>query len=160
MLSREAVAATLALAGVRSGAQVLDLAPDAGLTRAARAAAGASGRVDGALPAPGVGYGHLLAVRPTACAEEVIAQVEQVRPCLVPAARVVLGSRGPLSPLADTLRAGGWAVLHASVVPAADAPEPGQPDLALVVVRAPLEVQHPGATAAGAEPAPRVRALN
>lgn len=154
MLSREAVAVVLALAGVRSGALALDLAPDAGLTRAARAAAGATGRVDCDLPAPGAEYGHLLAVWPTACAEEVIARVEQVRPYLAPQARVVLGSRGPLPPLADGLRAGGWAVLHVTSVPATESAEPGQPDLALVVVRAPLEVQPAAAAAAGAVPVP------
>jgi hypothetical protein len=46
MLTREAVAAALALAGIRTGANVLDLAPAAGLTKAARAMAGEAGRVD------------------------------------------------------------------------------------------------------------------
>src|SRR3954452_23027321 len=117
MLSREAVAAALALAGVRSGACVLDLAPAAGLTRAARAAAGENGRVDGGdVPPdpllPEVRYSYGLAVWPDEPADRVVEHAESASDRFTPYARVTLGSAGSLVHLVDRLRERGWTVLH------------------------------------------------
>jgi hypothetical protein len=151
MLSREAVAAAMALAGVRSGAHVLDLSPDAGLTRAARAMAGATGRVDEAgveLEAvPPVRYGYAIGIWRDQPAEHVLRTVEEALPALAPYARITLGSSGSLVALVDRLRLAGWTVLHGTTIPdhgdrtegaagardASDRPR----DLAIVAARAP-----------------------
>jgi hypothetical protein len=151
MLSREAVAAAMALAGVRSGAHVLDLSPDAGLTRAARAMAGSSGRVDEAgtehEAAPPVRYGYAIGIWRDRSAEHVLQAVEDALPALAPYARITLGSSGSLVALVDRLRLAGWTVLHGTTIPdnggrydgkatatkAAEHPR----DLALVAARAP-----------------------
>jgi hypothetical protein len=140
MLSREAVAAALALAGVRSGAHVLDLAPDAGLTAAARAAAGVSGRVDAASdqPLPGT-YGHALAVWPNDTPEQVVESAESARSQLAPQARVTVGSSGSLADLVDRLRLRGWTVLHGTTVVNASTSRASRADLALAVARAPRQ---------------------
>ncbi len=156
MLSREAVAAAMALAGVRSGAHVLDLSPDAGLTRAARAMAGSGGRVDaaGAEPAaaPPVRYGYAIGIWSDRTAEDVVRAVEQALPALAPYARITIGSSGSLVALVDRLRSAGWTVLHGTSVadvaglgvaatPGPSTPGPSTPDgardLALVAARAP-----------------------
>src|SRR4051794_32838509 len=123
MLSREAVAAALALAGIRTGAHVLDLGPAAGLSRAARAAAD-PGRVDVAGPPgtpepPGTpgGYSHALAVFTGPAADDVLAAAEAARPYLAPHARVLFGSGGELSDLVDALYSRDWRVLHTTTVP-------------------------------------------
>jgi hypothetical protein len=140
MLTREAVAAALALAGIRNGAHVLDLAPDAGLTRAARAMAGSGGRVDSiAEPAttPQVRYGYALAVWADRTADTVVGDAAAALPELAPFARVTLGSRGSLAALVDHLRSGGWTVLHATTVPDADPALTRPTELALAVARRP-----------------------
>lgn len=140
MLTREAVAAALALAGIRSGAHVLDLAPDAGLTRAARAMAGAGGRVDVAdepAPAPPVRYGYAIGVWSDRSAPEVVADVGGALPELAQYARVTVGSAGSLSALVDRLRSSGWTVLHATTVPDADTALGRRSELALAVARRP-----------------------
>jgi hypothetical protein len=146
MLSREAVAAALALAGVRSGANVLDLTPRAGLTRAARAAAGASGRVDPSGPrigpaGPPVRYGYAIGIWSDHDADSVVRAAEAARTVLAPYARVTLGSAGSLVALVDRLRSDGWTVLHGTSVPDADTDTPRgagkRSDLALVAARAP-----------------------
>jgi hypothetical protein len=150
MLSREAVAAAMALAGVRSGAHVLDLSPDAGLTRAARAMAGATGRVDeagteveAALP---VRYGYAIGIWSDRSAEDVLRAVEEALPALAPYARITIGSSGSLVALVDRLRLAGWTVLHGTAIPddarsngkaAATVPPERTRDLALVAARAP-----------------------
>jgi hypothetical protein len=152
MLSREAVAAAMALAGVRSGAHVLDLTPAAGLTRAARAAAGAAGRVDeaGTEPesVPPVRYGYAIGVWSDRPAEDVLQSVEEALPALAPYARITIGSSGSLVALVDRLRLAGWTVLHGTSVAYDGARPNGAPtrksvpidrsrDLALVAARAP-----------------------
>lgn len=138
MLTREAVAAALALAGIRTGAHVLDLAPEAGLTRAARAMAGSSGRVDEVdqeSPAPAVRYGYAIGIWPGRPAASVVGDADTTRRALAPYARVTLGSEGSLAALVGELRGSGWTVLHGTTV--ADA-EPGSgrsAELALVVAR-------------------------
>jgi predicted methyltransferase len=117
MLPREAVAAALALAGIRTGARVLDLAPGAGLTRAARAMTGPGGRVD-TENRPG-GYDYLLAVRPDLAADEVVDEAAAASGELLPSARVVVGSTDSLVALVDRLRGIGWTVLHGTTVPQA-----------------------------------------
>jgi hypothetical protein len=139
MLTREAVAAALALAGIRTGAHVLDLAPGAGITRAARAMAGAGGRVDSVEDEPhgsAVRYGYAIGVWSDRSATTVLHDVEAARPSLAPFARVTMGSEGSLGSLVDQLRAGGWTVLHGTTVPDAD-PDRAARTLALVVARAP-----------------------
>ena len=140
MLTREAVAAALALAGIRSGATVLDLAPGAGLTKAARAMAGDGGRVDALDPKatrPPVRYGYAIGVWADRTARTVVEDAESCRPSLAPFARVTLGSIGSLTALVDELRSTGWTVLHGTTVPDAD-PSVGRPaELALAVARAP-----------------------
>jgi hypothetical protein len=136
MLPREAVAAALALAGIRTGARVLDLAPDAGLTRAARAMTGPAGRVD-TRKGPG-GYEYLLAVRPDLAADEVIEEVSAMTGELRPSARVVLGSTDSLVALVDRLRRTGWTVLHGTTVPQAATSGAGaRTALALAAARPP-----------------------
>jgi hypothetical protein len=139
MLTREAVAAALALAGIRTGANVLDLAPAAGLTKAARAMAGAAGRVDAFDPAaePTVRYGYAIGVWADRPARRVVADVASHRPKLAPYARVMVGSVGSLSSLVDELRSIGWTVLHGTTVPDADPTVGRRAGLALAVARAP-----------------------
>jgi hypothetical protein len=150
MLSREAVAVTLALAGVRSGAQVLDLAPAAGLTRAARAAAGPTGRVvsagesiDPAIPAPR--YGHAIGVWPGQSADSVLDSAEQARPALASSARVTLGTAGSLVALSSGLREAGWTIVHGTTVAEADPDLGADSQLALVVARPPHQPDPPTA---------------
>lgn len=140
MLTREAIAAALALAGIRTGAHVLDLAPDAGLTRAARAMAGSGGRVDAAdeeEPTPPVRYGYALAIWSDRPAAAVVDEAVTALPTLAPYARVTLGSAGSLAALVDELRAGGWTVLHGTTVSTADPALGRGADLALAVARRP-----------------------
>jgi hypothetical protein len=142
MLSREAVAAALALAGVRSGAHVLDLAPAAGLSRAALAAAGATGRVDPVgtdedLPQQIRRYGYAIGVWSDRSADAVVGTAERSLGYLAPHARITLGSAGPLVGLVDRLRSRGWTVLHATSVPGGDASAGYRSDLALVAARPP-----------------------
>ena len=140
MLTREAVAAALALAGIRTGAHVLDLAPGAGLTRAARAMAGTNGRVDAAdtdEAEPPVRYGYALAIRADQPATAVVDEAVAALPALAPYARVTLGSAGSLVTLVDQLRAGGWTVLHGTTVPDADPARGHGTELALAVARRP-----------------------
>jgi hypothetical protein len=140
MLTREAVAAALALAGIRTGAHVLDLAPGAGLTRAARAMAGAGGRVDSVAEAPNgpeVRYGYAIGVWADRSATTVVQDAESARPSLAPYARVTLGSEGSLAALVDRLRVSGWTVLHGTTVPVPDQALGRSADLALVVARVP-----------------------
>jgi hypothetical protein len=138
MLTREAVAAALALAGIRTGAHVLDLAPDAGLTRAARAMAGSGGRVDTVeepVGVPPVRYGYAIGVWSDRPASEVVHDVAGALPELAQYARVTVGSSGSLSTLVDRLRSGGWTVLHATTVPDADPALGRRGELALAVAR-------------------------
>lgn len=140
MLTREAVAAALALAGIRSGAHVLDLAPDAGLTRAARAMAGTGGRVDVVdepVDAPPVRYGYAIGVWSDRPAPDVVADVGEALPELAQYARVTVGSAGSLSALVDRLRSSGWTVLHATTVADADPALSRRSELALAVARRP-----------------------
>jgi hypothetical protein len=141
MLSREAVAAALALAGVRSGALVLDLAPAAGLTRAAQAAAGESGRVDQAGPPrqAATRYGYGMAVWADRTADSVVSEAERSQASFAPFARVLFGSSGSLPDLIDRLVHGGWSVLHGSTVPDADPAAGPRSRLALAVARSPAQ---------------------
>lgn len=147
MLTREAVAAAFALAGIRSGAHVLDLAPASGLGRAARAAAGPAGRVDGVGDAfgarPPVRYGYAIGVWPARDPEDVVVAARSSLASLAPYARVTLGSSGSLAALVDGLRADGWTVLHGTTVASASASastsdRTGTGDLALAVARVPV----------------------
>ncbi|HSP36227.1 MAG TPA: hypothetical protein VLR26_00555 [Frankiaceae bacterium] len=141
MLTQEAVAAALALAGIRTGAHVLDLAPGAGLTRAARAMAGVGGRVYSAdeeePQGPAVRYGYAIAVWTDRSAVTVVEDVESARTSLAPYARVTMGSGGSLAALVDELRAFGWTVLHGTTVSDAELDRSPPRNLALVVARAP-----------------------
>jgi hypothetical protein len=110
----------LALAGVRSGANVLDLVPAAGLGRAARAAAGAAGRVDEQRPTPSVAYAYVFAVSPERSAAEVVAELSAVRSTFAPWARATVGCRGPAPVLLARLEAAGWSVLHVATVVTAE----------------------------------------
>lgn len=141
MLTREAVAATFALAGIRSGAHVLDLAPAAGLARAARAAAGPQGRVDGPDDAsraerPAVRYGYAVGIWPARSPEDVVTEAQSSLARLAPYARVTVGSSGSLAALIDELRANGWTVLHGTTVSSPSDSTSGE--LALAVARVPL----------------------
>jgi hypothetical protein len=150
MLTREAVAAALALAGIRTGANVLDLAPAAGLTKAARAMAGDAGRVDelDATPldptpldppaaASRLRYGYAIGVWADRPARTVVKDAESHRLNLAPFARVTLGSIGSLTTLVDELRGIGWTVLHGTTVPDADPAVGRGAELALAVARVP-----------------------
>jgi hypothetical protein len=140
MLTREAVAAALALAGIRTGAHVLDLAPDAGLTRAARAMAGSNGRVDAVdaeVTGPAVRYGYAMGVWSDRPATIVVDEASAALPAMAPYARVILGSEGSLVALVDELRTAGWTVLHGTTVPDADPARGHGAELALAVARRP-----------------------
>lgn len=139
VLTREATAAALALAGIRHGAAVLDLTPAAGLTRAARAMAGPAGSVDHP-PVPTEvrqRYHYVLGVWSDRDGAAAIAEARRQLRGAAPGARVVLGSEGALSVLVNEMRAAGWTVLHATVVDEGAATSAGDGQLAFAVARLP-----------------------
>ncbi len=131
-------ATALALAGVRTGASVLDLAPASGLGAALRAGAGPTGTVtetaEALDPALG-GPDHAVLVSTTATPDAVLARLVAVRPPLTRATRVTLGCAGDRSSMLQVLsRASGWALVHLEVVAAA--PGVGAATLVFAVLRA------------------------
>lgn len=138
VLSAPLAATALALAGVRSGASVLDLAPASGLGPALRAGAGPTGTVTEAAealdPALG-GPDHAVLVSTTATPEAVLARLAAVRPPLTRATRVTLGCAGDRPWMLQVLsRASGWALVHLEVVAAAAGVDPAT--LVFAVLRA------------------------
>lgn len=122
-LPPELVAVVLALAGVRRGDVVLDLAPSAGLTAGAAAAAGTHGTVlvrqaeNTPLPAgatasfaeveeavsAGLVIGKVLLAAPETEARSLAPLLLAVRPLLAPGARVTVASRSGGGAISDGL---------------------------------------------------------
>jgi hypothetical protein len=139
VLTREAVAAALALAGIRHGAAVLDLTPEAGLTRAARAMTGPAGSVDHPPVPTSVRYRYDYVLGVWSDRDGTAATTEARRQLrgTAPGARVVLGSVGALPVLVDEMRAAGWTVLHATAVDEGTSTGNGRTPLAFAVARMP-----------------------
>lgn len=139
MLTREAVAAALALAGIRSGAVVLDLTPEAGLTRAARAMAGPAGTIEHSPVASDTPYrfDYVLGVWADRDGGTATSEAQRQLAGVAPGARVILGSHGAPDDLVDAMRAAGWTVLHTTAVPDGAATVTGSGPLALAVARLP-----------------------
>jgi hypothetical protein len=143
VLTREAVAAALALAGIRHGAAVLDLTPAAGLTRAALAMAGPAGSVDHP-PVPSEvrsRYAYVLGVWSDRDGVAAIAEARRQLRGAAPGARVVVGSIGALPVLLDGMRAAGWTVLHATAVDEGAITDSGDGQLAFAVARLPAQAR-------------------
>jgi hypothetical protein len=145
VLTREAVAAALALAGIRHGAAVLDLTPAAGLTRAAQAMAGPAGSVDHP-PVPSAvryRYDYVLGVWSDRDGTAAVTEARRHLRGTAPGARVVVGSDGALPALVEGMQAAGWTVLHTTAVDDGATTGDGAASLAFAVARLPAPARKP-----------------
>lgn len=133
VLPRPLVAVAVALAGIRTGARVLDLTPSSGLGPVLLAGAGPSGRVTPIADCPadtgrgggdepeasagadasGDRAGHALLVDPATSPQAALDRLEQVRNRLCPDARVTICCAGDRAGLLRAVGAvGGWRLVH------------------------------------------------
>lgn len=130
-------AVALALAGVRTGAHVLDLTPAGGLGPALSAGVGPTGRVTDAVTATAPdrsGAGYALLVDQAADPAAALKRLEAARPALAPGARVTLCCAGNGSALLLALaHTPGWSLVH--LEHAAEGRDAGAPGPVFAVLR-------------------------